>query len=274
MDIRGRRGWIASATRGPGYASGACASGVLAAVVAALFSVMATAEALIQPVDWLRAAERKAADFGVLTSRVIYSTFDDLTYEEQVRVGQLLYRPGTVAAPAAFRLSLDGRKSDSAAEGFDVIQRDLVYDGRYLLDVDHLARQVTRRDLLGRDLLPDDVTGEGGEDAVPLPLEIDAEALDRDYAITEAASAPEDPAGSVHIVLVPRDGIDADRLDLWIDATSELLVKARSTPDEGTVTEIVLQQFEPAAAEAGEAAFVTDLPAVGDGWGVQDVPFE
>ena len=213
---------------------------------------------------WLAAAEARAAELGVLQSRMIYTTWQDLVADEQVRYGDLLYRPPSDDAPSAFRIHLDRRKTDIDAEDLEVIDRELVYDGRYLLDIDNLARTATRRDLTGQDA----DTEAGADVAVPIPLEVGGDLLDDRY--TGTVLDDEDPA-LVRLSLTPRPGADADPLDLWLDRRSQLPVRGRTTTPDDDWTEIRLKGYQR-AEDVDEETFSTELPT-GTGWELQDVPF-
>ena len=220
------------------------------------------------PLAWLDASQARANAAEALTARMVYRTYEAFLDDTQERFGTLLYRQGRSGEPTRFALELDGRRFDPDAETIEAIDRRLVYDGRYLLDVDRAGREATRRDLLGRPPAPAGGNDAGGPE-VPLPLGLGGSALAERYHISFGEAETETAR---HLVLEPKPGLDADRLELWLDRTTALPVRGQTVTAEGDTTEVVLKNFQPVDAPPS-AAFSTDLPA-DPAWRIQDVPFE
>ena len=223
------------------------------------------------PLAWLDASQARAEAADALSARMMYRTYEAFLDDTQERFGTLLYRQGRDGEPTRFALELDGRRFDPEAEEIESIDRRLVYDGRYLLDMDRVAKQATRRDLLGRPVAARSTNSDGPAEAaaVPLPLGLGGSALAERYDISfgEASTST-----TQHLVLEPKPGYEADRLELWLDRTSQLPTRGMTMTAEGDTTEVLLKAFQP-EPEPDLRVFETDLP-VDDGWQVQDLPYD
>ncbi|MEO1237384.1 MAG: outer membrane lipoprotein carrier protein LolA [Planctomycetota bacterium] len=220
--------------------------------------------------EWL---EAEAGETRTLAARVRLTTVVGLLDEESQRFGTLSYAAADGERPTRFSVHFERRRLDGFIEPID--QR-YVFDGRWLLDLDGQDRVATRRELV-----PEGETLElglgGGPFVIPLNLKKD-EVLAR-FEAELVGAGDDDPAastdaGSVHLRLTPRLGVEADAeaFDLWFDRADGLPLRAASREEDGDTNIVDLFRAE-ANAELKDAAFDTTLPRDA-GWETQVVPLD
>ena len=121
-----------------------------------------------------------------------------------------------------------------------------------------------------------------GEGPFPLPLDLNKDRVLSRFEVTLVDAAEDDPAagkqasdaGSFHLQLVPREGveIDAEQIDLWFDRETLLPLRAVTLQDDGDTTTLDLFANDP-DAEIRPGTFDTALPEDGN-WETQVVPLD
>ncbi len=240
----------------------------LAAVVTSEVRVAASPDAAAAGRDWLRKLDVRSRSMQTLTAKLRYVTVQGLLGDEQVRFGQLLYAAPTDALPERFAAVLDKQVVDGNQTAID---RRFVFDGRWLLDLDGQERTAARRELAND-------AGSLDESLLPVPLRVDAEAIERRYDVSLITDEPvdnNDPAAAllnnaVHLRLVSKTA--GPRIDLWFDRATLLPLRGESRQrDEDIVRVDVVQPTENAPLP--DDAFNTTLPTT-PGWDTQIVPLQ
>lgn len=214
---------------------------------------------------WLARIEARAAELKTLTATLRYDRINTLTGDEQRRFGKLWYDAGP---PGRFAIHLDKLLVPAGDIWRGEPQnRWYIFDGQWLLERNHDDRVAIRRQLVTPDELAAGRDPLGlGEGPFPLPLRAKKDAVLARYTVTLVAPAADDPAGTVHLKLVPHDAAaEVQQLDLWYDRTTLLPVKAVQVAEDEAV--ITLRDVET-DTDLPPATFDTALPAE-SGWTVE-----
>lgn len=220
--------------------------------------------------DWLTFLEASAGELQNLTARVTMTKVADLLDETSQRFGNLVYDAADEDHRAVrFAVRFDVLKIDDLIEKID---QAYIFDGRWLLDLDEKDRTASRRELVPEGEIADLDLGDG---PFLIPLNLKKDRLLRRFEVELVPAATDDPAadaGSFHLRLTPRPGIEsqAEVLDLWFDRETLLPLRAASLQDDGDQTTIDLTELQPNAGH-DDGVFDTQLPT-GKGWQTQVVP--
>lgn len=220
---------------------------------------------------WLTMLEASTSELQTLTARVRMTTVADLLEEETQRFGNLKYAAADDTHDSMrFAVRFERVKIDQ----IENIDQSYIYDGRWLLDLDAKDRTATRRELVPEGETSDFEIGDG---PFLLPLNLRKDRVLQTFAvelIDAAADAPESPAGTFHLRLVPKPnaGTDAQRIDLWFDRDTLLPLRAATLEADDDQTIVDLFGLEP-NAQLQDDAFDTALPAESD-WQLQIVPLD
>ncbi len=220
---------------------------------------------------WLERIEARAADVRTLHSKVRHQTIQALLGDEQVRVGDLFYAaPDEDADQPNERLAVHFQR-ELIGGAVQPVDRWLIFDGRWLLDIDYEKKQATRRQLA-----PEDADGDDARAALPIPIRLNREEVQARYAV--AFIAPEDPRATdvpedaIGLRFTPHPGNEAEPFDAWFDTETMLPVLAVTGDPDGDLTRILLYQTTPNADVPLER--LTTLPPDAPGWDVQIVPLD
>lgn len=116
-----------------------------------------------------------------------------------------------------------------------------------------------------------------GEGPFPLPIGQKREEVLKQFAVTKMPPARDDPAGTVHVQLKPREKTEfrrkIDTMDVWVDAQTNFPAKIEVLdPDGAKVRTTLLKNLRVnPQPPLGDAQFA--LPQV-QGWALHDEPFE
>jgi len=185
---------------------------------------LAPDSSLDQVLDALNGAGKSLNDF---TAKVTLSESDDMTGESREQRGTVAYQK---------KGEDDGRIRvvfDQVKEGNKVFARktDYLLDNGWLIEQDHRGKNEIRRQVLkpGETMNPVRL----GQGPFPLPIGQDPKDVKEMFEAKKVASAKEDPAGTVHVELVPKKGNKRferfTKIDVFVDARDPFPVRIETT---------------------------------------------
>ncbi len=207
-----------------------------------------TAEDAESPADVvLGQAEQQRDAVQAVSATVAVERIEPLFNKREVRTGTLFYER-TTDAPPRFSVLLDkrliGRRLESRT-------KHIVYDGRWLSEIDHEKRQCIRWELCGDDSDPTRLDGR-----FPLPIGQPRDEVKQRFEAEVIEGGPESSflksLAEAHAVtglrLTPRPGTpsaeDFEQVDVWYDTTTWLPLGVETIDRKSNVRRIRLQDVE------------------------------
>lgn len=231
-------------------------------------------------IHWLDKIEQQSDQVHSLAAGVRYDRIQGLLGDRQRRFGTLVYVKGP---PAKFAVHIDRLLVDQRLEQE---HRWYIFDGVWLVE-----RYEDQQIFIKRRVTPPvDDSGESvsdvdapvhrrdplafGEGPFPLPLNQGKAALLKRFVVTLAPDTDSDPAGSVHLHLVPLAGRRGElvEVDLWYDRETLLPVRVRTLDDSENETVVNLKETR-INGEVDESTIDTTEPTA-RGWRVEVKPWE
>ncbi|HEX8523324.1 MAG TPA: hypothetical protein VF669_13795 [Tepidisphaeraceae bacterium] len=213
--------------------------------------------------------DRRGKNLTDFTADVRLQEDDEAVGTSIVRTGKVLFQklPGD---DARMRMSLDkkevrGKTRDEKLE--------YVYAGGWLTDRDYGRKTNKRRQVVR--------PGEKinllklGEGPFPLPLGQDKADVHRMFDVKKINRAQDDPANGLHLQLTPkadsRYAKKFDAIDFWVDPTSDMPVRVRSTEGD----QIRTWDLSNIKVNVGMADRDFELPAVDEKqWQMDEAPYD
>ena len=236
-----------------------------------------TAEEVESPADVvLGKAEQQRDAVQAVSATVAVERIEPLFNKREVRTGELFYERAA-DAPPRFSVLLDkrliGRRLESRT-------KHIVYDGRWLSEIDHEKQQCIRWELCGADADPTRLDGR-----FPLPIgqprdevkqRFEAEVIEGDPESSFLKSLAEDHAVT-GLRLTPRPGTpsadDFERVDVWYDTTTWLPLGVETLDLKSNVRRIRLRDvtINPALDDDQNALLQGAVPTAA-GWTIDSRP--
>jgi hypothetical protein len=161
---------------------------------------------------------------------------DESTQLESARVGKVWYQR-LADGGARIRVSFTSR-SDDGGKHTKVNPLDYVLDKGWLLERDHTKKIQIRRQVMK----PGEKANllKLGEGPFPLPIGQKTEDVKKQFAVTLAKPTKDDPAGTTHVVLRPREGTQLKRrfslIDVYVDPKTQMPAKIDTLDNKETTT--------------------------------------
>ncbi len=157
---------------------------------------------------------------------------DDTTALESTRVGKVWYQKlpdGSARMRVAFtdRLDAKNKRADPV---------DFVLEGGRLIERQHAKKLEIRRQILR----PGEKANllKLGEGPFPMPIGQKKEEVKKQFDVTSVKPDKEDPAGTSHVMLRPREGTSLKRkinlIDVWMDQKTQMPVKVETLDNKET----------------------------------------
>ncbi len=186
----------------------------------------------------LTKVEKATHAIEAMTGKITYDRIQGLLGDKQRRYGSLVYHAGP---PARFAIHLDRMLIDRAIRPRD---RWYIFDGRWLVERLDDEKRFTKWQIVPPDKDPAEVDPLGaGEGPFALPIRVNKNDLVRRFKVQLVEPAEDDPADSVHLKLLPRDGVRVDfqELDLYYDKDTLLPVQVRTLDDAESGDESIIK---------------------------------
>ena len=220
----------------------------------------------------LDALDARGRDLNAFTAHVSLTEGDAALANEVTRRGKVIYqgRDGVAGGPR-LRVTFDERDTGRRVFAEKV---EYLLDGGWLTDRNYEKKVEVRRQVLKPgeqvDLL------KLGEGPFPLPIGQKKEAVHEQFDVKKVPPAKDDPAGSVHVQLTPKEGTQLARrfdvIDVWVDPKTNMPARIDTAQGE-TVRTTELSKFTPNPDPPLKDADFT-LPAIDKGtWDLHEEPF-
>lgn len=234
-----------------------------------------TAPASPQAVDLLNKIEAATAKLDTLKARIKYTRIQTLTGDQQERYGDFYYAASVDRTPTRFAVLFDRLVIADTKRSARPMQTWYIFDGNWLLERDHDAKQAVRRELVPKGGERDGIISLGGGQ-MPIPLKLKADEVLKAYHVKRLPDEPSkyDKDTLLHrLELTPRKGgKDAAAMDLWFDRQTLLLFRLVTTENAEDI-ELILPKPEMNAGIKPEL-FETTLPDADQGWQAEEVPLK
>jgi hypothetical protein len=172
--------------------------------------------------DALNARGKDLTDF---TCDVSLHTIDERTGQDTAQIGTVVFqnRPG---GDSRIKVEFDKKQTD-VGNGHPVKQKqrlDYLLDHGWLTDRDYQKKLEVKRQVLKADQKMNLL--KLGEGPFPLPIGQDKEDVKKQFKVSKAEPAADDPKGTVHITLVPKAGSQLERrfkqIDVFVDTATNM----------------------------------------------------
>lgn len=223
--------------------------------------------------DALNTRGQELKDFS---ADVVLHTVDDRTGQDTAQIGKVVYqqREGN---DSRIRVSFDKKRIDEGDGGKPVTQEqklDYVLDKGWLTDRDYKKKLEVRRQVLRpgqkMNLL------KLGEGPFPLPIGQDKAEVKRQFDATKVESTKEDPAGTVHVKLVPKPGTSFAKrfkqIDVFVDTKNNMPGRIDTVERAGTTRSTELTNVKLNVDVKDEAFTLPNID--NDGWNRREEPYE
>lgn len=226
--------------------------------------------------DMLLKAQVEGGRISTVSSSIAIERIEPLFSKREVRTGTVLYERSESAPPrfaVLFEQRLVGRRLEER-------RKHIVYDGRWLSEIDHEKKQVLRWELCGED---SDPTRLGGR--FPLPVGQSREEVRKHFNVEVIAGNPE--AGFLEPIaegrelqglrLVPRSNAQVaeefTRIDIWYDTATWLPVGIETFDRKDNIRRVRLvdPDINPELDEAQRLSLQGSIPP-GEDWSREETP--
>lgn len=223
----------------------------------------------------LDALNVRGKDLKDFTSDVAIHTADNRTGEDTAQIGKVTFQ-NKGEGDSRIRVSFDTKKIDNG-DGRAVTQKqklDYVLDQGWLTDRDYQKKLEVRRQVLKpgqkMNLL------KLGEGPFPLPIGQDKAEVKKQFETTKQPAAKDDPAGTVHVRLVPAKGSQFEKrfkqIDVFVDTKSHMPARIDTVEKAGTTRSTELTNVKLNGG-VNDGAFA--LPSIeNEGWNRREEPFQ
>lgn len=205
----------------------------------------------------LKDLEDAGKKYSTIRADIDYELVNRELGDSEKRTGWVGYqrssRAGEPNAPSKFRITFDTLKMGAGAVA--KADRDFIFDGQWLGDLNHKTKTITEYQLAAKDQRIDPLRI--GKGPFPLPFGQKAEEVLEHFDAATRPSNQYDPNGTVYLRLTIRPEhkrtLAMERLEMWIDQKTSLPVKVRSydqSKNETTVAFKNIQTNRPQDAEA------------------------
>lgn len=188
--------------------------------------------------------ERGGGKIQSFTADIVIERIEPLFNKREVRTGSVLYERVEGASSPRFAVLMEQRL---VGQRLEKRPKQIIFDGRWLSEIDHGKHQVIRYELCGDEVDP---TRLGGR--FPLPVGQPKDEVLRYYEVEridgETVSEFLEPVARSHelvgLRITPREGVptaeDFKQIDLWYDTTTWLPMGIESIDDKDNTRRIRL----------------------------------
>jgi hypothetical protein len=201
---------------------------ILTVVVSAALAGTAEAEVPVPnpPVDSvLEQLDQVGKSLHDFSARIKLIETDNTLLNETVRAGTVWFQKRPDGS-ARIRVLLDRRLSEDQKRAFPE-KIEYLLDGPWLVDRNYQTKNEVRRQVLKPGQKMD--LFKLGEGPFPMPIGQNPQDVHRIFDVKSAPAAKDDPAGSVHLQLIPRPNTDLAgkmaQIDVWVDQKTHMPVR-------------------------------------------------
>jgi len=159
------------------------------------------------------------------SARIKLSETDNTLGQETIRAGTVWFQKRPDGS-ARMRVLLDRRLSEDQKRASPE-KIEYLLDGPWLIDRNYQTKNEVRRQVLKPGQKMD--LFKLGEGPFPMPIGQDPQDVHRLFDVKSIPPAKDDPAGSVHVQLIPRPNTDLSRklaqIDVWVDQKTHMPVR-------------------------------------------------
>ena len=156
------------------------------------------------------------------TARVKLIETDNTLLNETIRAGTVWFQKRPDGS-ARIRVLLDRRLSEDQKRATPE-KIEYLLDGAWLVDRNYQTKTEVRRQVLKPGQKMD--LFKLGEGPFPMPIGQDPQDVHRLFDVKSIPPAKDDPAGTVHLQLIPRPNTDlsrkTDKIDVWVDQKTHM----------------------------------------------------
>jgi len=228
--------------------------------------------------EMLLKAQVDGGRISTVSSSLAIERIEPLFSKREVRTGTVLYER-SASAPTRFAVLLEQRL---VGRRLEEKRKHIVFDGRWLSEIDHEKKQVLRWELCGED---SDPTRLGGR--FPLPVGQSRDEVKKHFEVEVITGNPE--AGFLKPItegrdlqgmrLVPRRNTQVSkefsRIDVWYDTDTWLPVGIETIDRKDNIRRVRLVDpvINPVLDEAQRLRLQGAIPP-GEGWSREETPCE
>lgn len=226
--------------------------------------------------DLLLKAEVEGGRIDRVSASVAIERIEPLFSKREVRMGSVLYERVETGSPR-FAVLLEQRL---VGRRLEEKQKHLVFDGRWLSEIDHEKKQVLRWEFCGDDADPTKLEGR-----FPLPVGHPREDVKKHFQVERIKGDPEvkflKPIAEGRqlqgLRLLPRGNTEAaeefTRIDVWYDTNTWLPVGVETIDRKDNIRRIRLMDpvINPELDEAQRLQLQGAIPE-GEGWSREETP--
>jgi outer membrane lipoprotein-sorting protein len=222
--------------------------------------------------DALNARGKDLTDFSC---DVTLHASDMRTGQDTAQIGTVVFqnRPG---GDSRIKVAFDKRQTD-VGNGHPITQKqrlDYLLDRGWLTDRDYQKKLEVKRQVLKADQKMNLL--KLGEGPFPLPIGQDKEDVKKQFKVTKAEPAADDPKGTVHITLVPKAGSQLERrfkkIDVYIDMATNMPGRIDTEEKGGTARSTELSHVKLNSGLKDDAFTLTNID--NEGWNRREEPFQ
>lgn len=243
-------------------------------------SIAAHAEVPLGPAskldEILDALDRRGKELKDFSADVALHTVDDRTGQDTAQLGKVVFQRRE-ADEGRIRVSFDKKRIDEGTGGQPVTQEqklDYVLDNGWLTDRDYKKKLEVRRQVLRpgqkMNLL------KLGEGPFPLPIGQDKDEVKRQFDATKVEATKDDPAGTVHVKLVPKAGTTFAKrfrqIDVYVDPKNNMPARIDTVEKAGTTRSTELTNVKLNEGVKDEAFTLPNIDNAG--WNRREEPYE
>jgi outer membrane lipoprotein-sorting protein len=234
--------------------------------------VLTPASDLDTILDALNARGQNLKDFSC---DVALHTVDNRTGQDTSQIGNVTFQ-NRKDGDSRIRVSFETRITD-VGNGHPMTQKqklDYVLDKGWLTDRDYQKKLEVKRQVLKPDQKMNLL--KLGEGPFPLPIGQDKADVKKQFSVTKAESAKDDPKDTVHVTLIPKAGSQLEKrfkqIDVFVDLKNNMPARIDTVEKAGTTRSTELTNVKLNAGIADDAFILPDIDKAG--WNRREEPFQ
>ena len=209
------------------------------------------------------------------TCDVVLHTIDMRTGQDTAQIGTVVFQ-NRKGGDSRIKVSFETKRT-VVGNGNPITQKqkfDYLLDKGWLTDRDYQKKLEVKRQVLRPDQKMNLL--KLGEGPFPLPIGQDKEDVKKQFKVTKAEPAPDDPKDTVHITLIPKKDSQLERkfkqIDVFIDIKTNMPARIDTIEKGGTTRSTELTHVK---LNSGVKDDAFTLPSVeGQGWNRREEPFQ